>query len=180
LSKYEYREIRRFCEINGFLNGGLIPNFHKVSYGKVIYVKNLMRYEFRGKSMSMERDLIKEAYSTEKAWGLSAAINIHGCNPEKIQDEAAIKRFIYELCEFIEMKRYGDCMVVRFGEGDMIGYSAVQLIETSLISAHFVDASSAGYIDIFSCKYYRPEDACAFCKDFFEAKDANYNYLLRI
>ena len=162
------------------MNDGSIPNFHKVSYGKVIYVKNLMRYEFRGKSMSTERDLIKEAYSTEKAWDLSAAIDIHGCNPEKIRDEAEIKRFIYELCDFIEMKRYGDCMVVRFGEGDMIGYSAVQLIETSLVSAHFVDVSSARYIDIFSCKYYRPEDAVIFCKDFFEAKDANYNYLLRI
>ncbi|MEA1943750.1 MAG: hypothetical protein U9N07_00145 [Euryarchaeota archaeon] len=45
----------------------------------------------------MERDLIKEAYSKEKAWGLSAAIDIHGCNPEKIQDEAEIKRFIYVL-----------------------------------------------------------------------------------
>ncbi len=180
LSKGKYIEIRWFCEGNEFLNDGLIPNSHKVNYRKVIYGKNLMRYEFRGKNMSMERDLIKEAYSTEKAWGLSTAIDIHGCNPEKIRDEAEIKRFIYELCEFIKMKRYGDCMVVRFGEGDMIGYSAVQLIETSLISAHFVDTSSAGYIDIFSCKYYRPEDALTFCKDFFEAKDANYNYLLRI
>jgi S-adenosylmethionine/arginine decarboxylase-like enzyme len=139
-----------------------------------------MKYEFRGKSMSTERDLIKEAYSRENAWGISTAIDIHGCNPAKVQDEATIKRFIYELCDFIKMKRYGDCMVVRFGEGVMIGYSAVQLIETSLISAHFVDASSAGYIDIFSCKYYRPEDALTFCKDFFEAKDAKYNYLLRI
>ncbi len=157
-----------------------MPNFRKVSYGKVIYVKNLIRYEFRGKRMSTERDLIKEAYSKENAWGMSTAIDIHGCNPAKIQDEATIKRFIYELCDFIKMKRYGDCIVVRFGDGEMIGYSAVQLIETSLISAHFVDTSSAGYIDIFSCKYYRPEDALTFCKEFFEAKDAKYNYLLRV
>ena len=139
-----------------------------------------MRYEFRGKRMSTERDLIKEAYTRENAWGISTAIDIHECNPAKVQDEATIKRFIYELCDFIKMKRYGDCIIVRFGEGEMIGYSAVQLIETSLISAHFVDASSAGYIDIFSCKYYHPKDALTFCKDFFEAKDAKYNYLLRI
>nr|QNO42959.1 hypothetical protein KEEEGCAB_00007 [Methanosarcinales archaeon ANME-2c ERB4]QNT35667.1 hypothetical protein HAHEADPM_00001 [uncultured Methanosarcinales archaeon] len=43
-----------------------------------------------------------------------------------------------------------------------------------------MDATSAGYIDIFSCKYYRLEDTLTFCKDFFEAKDAKYNYLLRI
>ncbi|HIE31926.1 MAG TPA: S-adenosylmethionine decarboxylase [Methanosarcinales archaeon] len=128
----------------------------------------------------MERDLIKEAYDKERAWGLLTAIDIHECNPDKIRNEATIKQFIYELCEFIKMKRYRDCMVVRFGEGDMVGYSAVQLIETSLISAHFVDVSSNGYIDIFSCKYYRPEDAFTFCKNFFEAKDAKYNYLLRV
>ena len=159
---------------------GLYPTSIRLDVGKLFMLKNLMKYEFRGKSMSTERDLIKEAYSRENAWGISTAIDIHGCNPAKVQDEATIKRFIYELCDFIKMKRYGDCMVVRFGEGEMIGYSAVQLIETSLISAHFVDASSAGYIDIFSCKYYRPEDALTFCKDFFEAKDAKYNYLLRI
>ena len=78
-----------------------------------------------------------------------------------------IIRIADELCDFIKMKRYGDCIVVRFGEGEMIRYSAVQLIETSLISAHFVNASSAGYIDIFSCKYYHPEDALTFCNDFF-------------
>jgi len=175
-----YSGISLFYYRNGLLNDELIPNFHKVGYGKVIYVKNLMRYGFRGKRMSTERDLIKEAYSRGNAWGISTAIDVHECNPAKVQDEATIKRFIYELCDFIKMKRYGDCIVVRFGEGGMIGYSAVQLIETSLISAHFVDASSAGYIDIFSCKYYRPEDVLTFGKDFFEAKDAKYNYLLRI
>ncbi|MGB2727866.1 MAG: S-adenosylmethionine decarboxylase [Halobacteriota archaeon] len=90
----------------------------------------------------MERDIIKDAYEEEGAWGLLTSIDLHECNPEKIRDEATIKQFVYELCELIEMKRYGDCEVVRFGEGDKEGYSAVQLIETSLISAHFADASS--------------------------------------
>ncbi len=55
-----------------------------------------------------------------------------------------------------------------------------QLAKYPGIGAHSVDASSAGYLDIFSCKYYRSEDALTFCKDFFEAKDAKYNYLLRV
>jgi len=54
-------------------------------------------------------------------------------------------------------------------------YSALSILFCAI---SFV--TSAGYIDIFSCKYYRPEDACTFCKDFFEAKDAKYDYLLRI
>ncbi|MBA7514119.1 hypothetical protein ES705_06143 [subsurface metagenome] len=176
----EYSEIRRFYDRRGFFNVGCLPNFWKVGDGKVIYIKELTTREFSGIGMPMERDIIKDAYEEGGAWGLLTSIDLHECNPEKIRDEATIKQFVYELYELIEMKRYGDCEVVRFGEGDKEGYSAVQLIETSLISAHFADASSNGYIDIFSCKYYRPEDAFTFSKNFFEAKYARYSHLLRV
>lgn len=179
-STVEYSEIRRFYDKRGFFNVGLIPNFWKVGDGKVIYVKELTTAEFSGRGMPMERDIIKDAFVEGGAWGLLTSIDLHGCNPEMVRDKATIKQFVYELCELIEMKRYGDCEVVRFGKGDKEGYSAVQLIETSLISAHFVDSSSNGYIDIFSCKYYRPEDAFTFCKNFFEAKYTRYSYLLRV
>jgi len=176
----EYSDIRCFYDRRGFFNAGFIPNFWKVGDGKVIYVKALTAGEFSGMGMPMEADIIKDAYEEGRAWGLLTSIDLHECKPEKIRDEATIKQFVYELCELIEMKRYGDCEVVRFGEGDKEGYSAVQLIETSLISAHFVDTTSNGYLDIFSCKYYRPEDAFTFCKNFFEAKYARYSYLLRV
>ena len=93
----------------------------------------------------------------EQAWGLACSFDIYDCNPETIRDAEAIRRFVYELCELIEMKRFGECVVVNFGEDERVaGYSMTQLIETSLISAHFANASNATYLDVFSCKPYDP------------------------
>lgn len=54
------------------------------------------------------------------------------------------------------MKRHGECHAIHFGEGRVAGYSMIQLIETSLISAHFADRTNAAYLDIFSGKPYDP------------------------
>jgi S-adenosylmethionine decarboxylase len=78
------------------------------------------------------------------------------------------------------MKRFGDCVVVNFGEDERVaGFSMTQLIETSLISAHFANQNNATYLDIFSCKYYTPVEAAIFAKEFFKAKDFNLTYTLR-
>jgi S-adenosylmethionine/arginine decarboxylase-like enzyme len=45
-----------------------------------------------------------------------------------------------------------------------------QLIETSLISAHFANQSNTTYLDVFSCKAYDPEVVAQFAKQFFKAK----------
>lgn len=103
-----------------------------------------------------------------KAWGLAGSFDIYDCNPETIRDADAIKRFVYELCDLIEMKRFGDCVVVNFGEDERVaGFSMIQLIETSLISAHFANASNTTYLDVFSCKPYDPEVVEKFALDFF-------------
>jgi len=79
------------------------------------------------------------------------------------------------------MKRFGECQVVNFGEDEKVaGYSMVQLIETSCISAHFANATNATYLDIFSCKFYSPNDAAEFAKKFFKAKDHTMHIALRV
>ncbi len=45
-----------------------------------------------------------------------------------------------------------------------------QLIETSLVSAHFANLTNTTYLDVFSCKDYDPEKAASFAKNFFGAK----------
>ena len=78
------------------------------------------------------------------------------------------------------MVRHGECQVERFGDGELEGYSAFQFIETSSVTAHFDEkVSDAAYIDIFSCKFFSPFDAEAFCKEFFKAEDSKLNYLIR-
>jgi S-adenosylmethionine decarboxylase len=88
-----------------------------------------------------------------------------------MQDEAAIKRFVRELCDLIQMRRYGETQVVRFGDDPRVtGFSMTQLIETSLISAHFADNSQAIYLDVFSCAPYDPDATAAFAACFFKAR----------
>ncbi|MCE9501875.1 MAG: S-adenosylmethionine decarboxylase [Leptospira sp.] len=103
------------------------------------------------------------------AWGLLTSIDLENCDPDTIRDADAIKKYVYELCDLIEMKRFGECNVVYFGEDDRVaGYSMFQLIETSCISAHFANESNTSYIDIFSCKEYDPKIASEFTKKYFK------------
>ena len=121
----------------------------------------------------------KEFYDTN-AWGLLTSVDLYECNPKTIRDAAAIKRYVDELCELIEMKQFGETQIVNFGEDEKVaGYSMVQLIETSLISGHFANKSNSAYMDIFSCKYYEPSVAVEFTKKFFEAKEVKMHYILR-
>lgn len=123
---------------------------------------------------------IQKEYAAVDAWGLHSAIDIHGCNPETIRSADEIKRFVVELCELIGMKRFGECVVVNFGEDERVaGYSMTQLIETSLISAHFANQTNAVYLDVFSCKCYSPKVVADFAKKFFGGKDYSLNYTFR-
>jgi S-adenosylmethionine/arginine decarboxylase-like enzyme len=105
-------------------------------------------------------------------WGLLTSLDIYGCNPEIIRSTDQIRRYVIELCELIDMKRFGDCQVVNFGKDERVaGYSMVQLIETSIISGHFANLTNAAYIDIFSCKPYDPQKVADFSQAFFQAQD---------
>ncbi len=125
--------------------------------------------------------MTKEEYDSNGSWGLSTAIDLHSCNPETIRDADKIKQFAIELCDLIVVKRYGECQVVHFADHneDVAGFSMVQLIETSLISAHFANKTNHTYLDVFSCKYYDPQVAVNFARRFFEARDYTLNYTLR-
>lgn len=117
----------------------------------------------------------------KNAWGIASSIDIYNCTPETIRDAEAIRRFVVELCDLIEMKRFGDTQVVHFGEDEKVaGYSMVQLIETSLISAHFANLTNAVYLDVFSCKPYLPETVQAFAQNFFGGSHSTLNVSLRM
>ena len=71
------------------------------------------------------------------------------------------------------MKRFGDCKIVNFGEDPRVtGFSMCQLIETSLISAHFANQSNAVYLNVFSCKEFDEKLVQEFAEAYFKAKDS--------
>jgi S-adenosylmethionine/arginine decarboxylase-like enzyme len=104
----------------------------------------------------------------EAVWGIATSIDIYDCDPVAIRDADRIRQFVVKLCDLIEMKRFGETLVVNFGEEERVaGYSMVQLIETSLISAHFANLTNTTYLDVFSCKLYDPEVVAEFARSFF-------------
>jgi len=113
-------------------------------------------------------------------WGISSSIDLYECDLDLMQDADAIREFVRILCDRIKMRRYGETQVVHFGDDPRVtGFSMTQLIETSLISAHFADASGAIYLDVFSCAPYEPEDVAKFAADYFKAATYNLNVIYR-
>jgi S-adenosylmethionine/arginine decarboxylase-like enzyme len=120
--------------------------------------------------MNKDQKIIKE-YKKKNPWGLSTCIDLYGCNPKTLRSAKKIKQFVKDLCQLIDMKTFGQTVVVNFGEDPRVsGFSMTQLIETSLISGHFANQSNAIYLDVFSCKEYPPYKTADFAKKFFEAK----------
>jgi S-adenosylmethionine decarboxylase len=123
---------------------------------------------------------LKAEYEARDMWGLVSSIDLHGCNPATIRDADKVKAFVYELCDRIKVKRFGECTVVDFGEDPRVsGFSMTQLVETSLISGHFANQTNTVYLDIFSCKFYDPQVAADYAREFFGASDANLTVTLR-
>lgn len=115
-----------------------------------------------------------------KYWGISSSIDLYECDLTLMQNADAIREFVRILSERIKMRRYGETQVVYFGDDPRVtGFSMTQLIETSLISAHFADASCAIYLDVFSCAAYEPEEAAKFAAEYFKAKTYNVNIVYR-
>jgi len=115
----------------------------------------------------------------KKPWGYSIGLDISGCDAETIRSAADIQDFVIKLCKLIEMKRFGDCQIVKFGTGDKEGYSMVQLIETSCITGHFANESNAAYIDVFSCKEFEIKDVVEFAMQFFKGTEVTAHYAMR-
>lgn len=117
--------------------------------------------------------------STSKYWGLLTSVDLHGCS-DAIKDADAIKKYVAELCRLIKVKPFGPCTVVHFGEKEEIaGFSMTQLIETSLLSGHFVNHNNSAFLDIFSCSEYDSQVVADFTKDFFGAQSVKVTTLER-
>jgi S-adenosylmethionine decarboxylase len=122
----------------------------------------------------------KKEYEQQNPWGVLTSVDIYDSDPETIRDAAKIEQFVYELCDLIDMKRFGKCQVVHFGEDEKVaGFSMTQFIETSLISGHFANASNSVYLDVFSCKFYEPREVAEFATAFFKGDHYKLQIALR-
>jgi S-adenosylmethionine/arginine decarboxylase-like enzyme len=101
------------------------------------------------------------------AWGMLAAIDLHGCDPARLASADSIRRFVPTVIDAIGMRAHGPLALDRFGDDDLEGWSALQFIETSSITVHADDVYSRCFVDIFSCKPFDPAHAAAIAVDHF-------------
>jgi S-adenosylmethionine/arginine decarboxylase-like enzyme len=112
-------------------------------------------------------------------WGFHLALDIAKCLPPAIRCPKHIDSFTKKLVKEIDMKAYGEPQIVMFGEGNKKGYTLVQLIETSNITAHFCEETNDMYLDIFSCKPFDKEKAKRMVEIHFQPKDMKEHYFER-
>ncbi|MDW7975111.1 MAG: S-adenosylmethionine decarboxylase [Leptospiraceae bacterium] len=164
------------------------PTCRKVIHGTDIFLPEIQKkYEnhissWIKRKLNIKPETIASKLQFEQtgAWGLVTALDLHDCDPELIRDRDAIYQYTIELCEKIKVKRFGEPIIVHFGEDERVaGYSLVQLIETSLVSGHFANLTNRVYLDIFSCAYYDPKEVIEYSKNFFKAKDYHCKIYLR-
>jgi S-adenosylmethionine/arginine decarboxylase-like enzyme len=123
--------------------------------------------------------LVSKAPTILRTWGKHLILDAAGCSPKMIGCPKVIDGFARSLVKRIDMVAYGQPQVVMFGSGNKKGYTLVQLIETSNITAHFVEENDSMYLDVFSCKDFDPEVVEEAVKEFFDAKYFNRKVVLR-
>ena len=114
-----------------------------------------------------------------RTWGKHLIIDAARASPHTIRSPTVIHDFTKTLVKRIDMVAYGNPQIVRFGSGGKEGYTLVQLIETSNISAHFVEENNSMYLDVFSCKDFDPLVVKHTVEEFFDVEDMKMKVLTR-
>ena len=112
-------------------------------------------------------------------WGKHLIANVKACEIAKATNPEHIRLFTIELVKRIDMKPHGAPMVIRFGEGDLAGWTVTQLIETSNIMGHWIDHNGDLYFDVFSCKDFDEQIVVDLLKEWFNPEDINCITLMR-
>lgn len=113
------------------------------------------------------------------AWGYHLILDCYEADKELISNGQNIADFAKTLVERIDMKAYGEPQVIHFGEDDKLGYTLVQLIETSNICAHFCDDTGNFYLDVFSCKPFEINVVLQTVKEYFFPKRIKERFIER-
>jgi len=90
------------------------------------------------------------------SWGYHLILDCSDCNLERMRDKENITAWIKDLVKQIDMEPVGEPIIERVAEDqvDKAGYTVLQTIVTSHITAHFVDSAKQIYLDVFSCRKF--------------------------
>ena len=120
-------------------------------------------------------------------YGKELLVDLHYCDSSTFKRKS-IRKYFQLLCEKIDMKPEKLCWwddhgveaEMRQTESHTKGTTAVQFILTSNITIHTLDVMKRVYLNIFTCKDFKPEDARDFCQKYFDGKIVTYQIVDRI
>ncbi len=113
-----------------------------------------------------------------QTWGYHLRLDLFECQREKITNKEILEKYLIDISDCINMKRFGDPQVHRFGNDILEGYSGFQFIAESNIAFHCNEQNGNNnvHIDIFSCKAFDIQKAIIFSINYFNAKEVNFDY----
>ena len=117
--------------------------------------------------------------SKRQRWGFHLIVDARDCDPQALRSKEIIRAFVKELVPTIDMVAFGEPQIVMFGTGNKKGYTLVQLIETSDITAHFVEETNDIYLDVFSCKDFKQSEALDVFRKYFKPGHIKKRFLTR-
>ena len=121
----------------------------------------------------------KQRKHKQNAWGYHLIIDAGKCDPKAIRSKAIIAKFAKDLVTSIDMVAFGPPRVVHFGSGHTTGYTLIQLIQTSCITAHFAEDTNSIFFDCFSCKTFDPAIAKQVFQKYFGPKTMKTKFFER-
>jgi S-adenosylmethionine/arginine decarboxylase-like enzyme len=112
-------------------------------------------------------------------WGHLLSMDLARCIPAAIRSRNTIADFSRTLVKRIDMQPYGSPIIKWFGDGPRGGFTLVQLIHTSCISAHFCEESNNAYLDVFSCKDFASRDVEDVVREYFSPEKVYLHRIIR-
>lgn len=114
-------------------------------------------------------------------WGYELIIDANKADNRSIRSLENIKAFIDELIIVTDMKKMCDlhsCYIADTPDNrkkGIVGWSIVQLIETSSITIHLCEGKYNGdiYLNFFSCKSFNPDDVKKLLVQYFNCNITN-------
>jgi S-adenosylmethionine decarboxylase len=131
--------------------------------------------------MALIEPQVNNMQTTNQYWGYHLILDCHACHVPSIQSRDNVYNWIKHLVKAIDMEPIGEPRIEYTAAEfpDKAGFTAIQVIVTSSIVAHFVDSTGDVYIDVFSCKPFDNDIVVASIKDAFQPKKIRTNFLTR-
>lgn len=114
-------------------------------------------------------------------WGYHLILDVGGCDSARMSDKDNVYKWITSLVKDIDMTPIGEPSIEYTAADDIgkAGFTAIQVIVTSSIVAHFIDATGQIYIDVFSCKKFDVDTVKQSIRNYFNAEKMREFFLTR-